>query len=61
MDCGVGGTLLLQLALALVLTGTVSAKLGGAAVSRAVLRTVAGGAVAMAVTYGIGTLVGTAV
>jgi len=47
--------------LALVLTGAVSARLGGAAVSRAVLRTVAGGAVAMAVTYGIGSLVGTAV
>jgi VIT1/CCC1 family predicted Fe2+/Mn2+ transporter len=44
---------------ALIITGAVSARLGGAAVSRAVLRNVLGGAVAMAVTYLIGRLVGT--
>ncbi len=43
---------------ALALTGALSARLGGADPRRAVLRTVLGGAVAMAVTYGIGTLVG---
>ncbi|PWJ47205.1 Predicted Fe2+/Mn2+ transporter, VIT1/CCC1 family [Quadrisphaera granulorum] len=46
---------------ALALTGAVSARLGGASVGRAVLRTMVGGAVAMAVTYGIGSLVGVAV
>ncbi|MBC3763494.1 VIT1/CCC1 transporter family protein [Quadrisphaera oryzae] len=46
---------------ALAITGAVSARLGGANAQRAVLRTVAGGAVAMAVTYFIGSLVGTAV
>ncbi len=45
--------------LALALTGLVSARLGGAAPGRAVLRNVLGGAVAMAVTYLIGRLVGT--
>jgi VIT1/CCC1 family predicted Fe2+/Mn2+ transporter len=43
---------------ALVLTGTVSAILGGARKRRAVLRVVLGGALAMLVTYGIGQLVG---
>lgn len=47
--------------IALVITGSVSAKLGGAKVRRAVLRNVAGGALAMAVTYGIGLLIGGAV
>ncbi len=46
---------------ALVVTGYVSAKLGGASTHRAVLRNVAGGALAMAVTYGIGLLIGGAV
>lgn len=41
---------------ALAITGTVSAKIGGAQVMRAVIRVVAGGALAMAVTYGIGKL-----
>lgn len=41
---------------ALVLTGTVSAKIGKANILRAVLRVVIGGALAMAVTYGIGRL-----
>ena len=47
--------------LALAGTGYLSARLGSAAVGRAVLRLVAGGALAMAVTFGIGQLVGTAV
>jgi vacuolar iron transporter family protein len=46
--------------LALVLTGTISARLGQAPPGRAVLRNVVGGAVAMGVTYGIGSLVGAA-
>lgn len=46
---------------ALVVTGTVSARLGGAPAGRAVLRNVVGGSLAMAITYGIGSLVGLAV
>ncbi len=46
-------------ALALAGTGLVSAKIGGAAVRPAVLRNMAGGTLAMAVTYAIGSLVGT--
>lgn len=42
--------------LALALTGSVSAWLGGSSRIRAVARVVAGGALAMAVTYGIGQL-----
>ncbi|ROP42833.1 VIT1/CCC1 transporter family protein [Pseudokineococcus lusitanus] len=45
---------------ALALTGTVSARLGGAPRLRAALRTTAGGGLAMAVTYLVGRLVGTA-
>ncbi|MGK8504030.1 VIT1/CCC1 transporter family protein [Nocardia asiatica] len=41
---------------ALALTGSVSAGLGGSSRGRAVLRVVVGGALAMAVTYGIGQL-----
>lgn len=44
--------------IALALTGTISARLGGSGQSRAVLRIVIGGALAMLVTYGIGQLVG---
>ena len=44
--------------LALALTGAVSARLGGARLRPAVFRLVLGGAAAMVVTYGIGTLVG---
>ena len=44
--------------LALAMTGAVSARLGGARIMPAVVRLVLGGAAAMAVTYGIGTLVG---
>ena len=51
----------LAVLVALVLTGTVSAILGGARKTRAVLRVVLGGALAMLVTYGIGQVVGTAV
>ncbi|MFC4606122.1 VIT1/CCC1 transporter family protein [Rhodococcus kronopolitis] len=43
---------------ALALTGSVSARLGGSDRGRAVTRVVLGGALAMAVTYGIGQLVG---
>ncbi len=46
--------------LALAATGVVSARLGGADPRRAVLRVTGGGAVAMLVTYGIGSLLGTA-
>ena len=45
---------------ALVLTGWVSARFSGAGVGRAVLRNVIGGSLAMAVTFGIGSLVGLA-
>lgn len=45
--------------LALALTGTVAASIGGASRPRAMVRTVIGGALALAATYGIGTLLGT--
>ncbi|MBF6354236.1 VIT family protein [Nocardia higoensis] len=45
---------------ALALTGSLSARLGGAARGRAIVRVVGGGALAMAVTYGIGQLLGVA-
>ncbi|GGB45519.1 membrane protein [Flexivirga endophytica] len=48
-------------AVALVVTGAVSARLGEAPTRPAVLRNVLGGMLAMAITYGVGTLVGTAV
>ncbi len=44
---------------ALALTGSVSARLGNAPAGRAVLRNVGGGLLAMAITFGLGTLVGT--
>jgi VIT1/CCC1 family predicted Fe2+/Mn2+ transporter len=47
--------------LALALTGAASAYLGSAGLRRAVVRLVVGGAVAMAVTFGIGHVVGVAV
>ncbi len=47
--------------LALALTGWVSARLGGATPRRAIYRVVIGGALAMAITFGIGHLVGGAV
>jgi VIT1/CCC1 family predicted Fe2+/Mn2+ transporter len=43
---------------ALALTGYLSARLGGAPPARAVTRLVAGGALAMAVTFGVGALIG---
>jgi VIT1/CCC1 family predicted Fe2+/Mn2+ transporter len=46
---------------ALAFTGWASARLGGADVRRAVLRNVAGGLVAMVVTYAIGQTVGSQV
>jgi vacuolar iron transporter family protein len=46
---------------ALVATGYVSARLGGAPELRAVLRNVGIGVLAMIVTYGIGAVVGTAI
>lgn len=47
--------------IALVLTGWLSARLGGADAKRAVARVTIGGLVALAITYGIGTLLGTGV
>jgi VIT1/CCC1 family predicted Fe2+/Mn2+ transporter len=47
--------------IALAVTGWISARLGGAKPGRAIYRVVIGGALAMAVTYGIGHLVGGAV
>ncbi|KSW28262.1 VIT1/CCC1 transporter family protein [Cellulomonas sp. B6] len=46
--------------LALVLTGWASSRFTGAPASRSVLRNVVGGSLAMAVTYGVGALVGVA-
>jgi VIT1/CCC1 family predicted Fe2+/Mn2+ transporter len=43
---------------ALAITGTISAKIGNAPVLRAVARVVIGGAIAMVVTYGIGSMFG---
>jgi VIT1/CCC1 family predicted Fe2+/Mn2+ transporter len=50
-----------SVAVALALTGYVSARLGQADVRRAMLRNVAGGLLAMVVTYLIGQAVGTKV
>ncbi|MBC9956010.1 VIT family protein [Yimella sp. cx-51] len=47
--------------LMLAITGATSARLSGAHVGRAVARNVAGGSLAMAITYGIGMAVGTGV
>ena len=47
--------------LALVITGAVSAGLGGAPKGRAVVRNVVGGGVALAITYAIGHVVGAAI
>ena len=44
--------------LALALTGAVSARLGRSSVRPAVVRNMAGGALAMVVTWGIGNLIG---
>jgi VIT1/CCC1 family predicted Fe2+/Mn2+ transporter len=45
--------------LALALTGTVSAKIGGSSKRKATVRLVAGGALAMAFTFAVGNLLGT--
>jgi len=45
--------------LALALTGTVSAKIGGSSKRKATIRLVVGGALAMAFTFGVGSLLGT--
>jgi VIT1/CCC1 family predicted Fe2+/Mn2+ transporter len=47
--------------IALALSGWISARLGGARPVRAVIRNVAGGLLAMAVTYGVGRIAGTEV
>lgn len=52
---------MLVVALALAVTGAASARLGQSPVGRAVVRNVAGGLVAMAVTWGVGQLFGTTV
>lgn len=52
-------TTVVTVLLALAVAGAVSARIGGAPAARAILRIVSGGAAAMAVTYGIGQLVGT--
>lgn len=44
--------------ISLAITGTVSARIGGANIQTAVFRVVLGGALAMAVTYGVGRLFG---
>ena len=44
--------------IALALTGYISARLGQAKAGRATIRTILGGTAAMAVSYGIGTLLG---
>jgi VIT1/CCC1 family predicted Fe2+/Mn2+ transporter len=53
-------TTFLAVIVALVLTGYVSARLGEAPIGRAIVRNVVGGGVAMAITYGVGNLVGLA-
>jgi VIT1/CCC1 family predicted Fe2+/Mn2+ transporter len=55
----VGALLPLLAALALALTGWLSARLGGMTPGRQIARNVGGGLLAMIVTYAIGTLVGT--
>ncbi|MFC0316218.1 VIT family protein [Gordonia phosphorivorans] len=54
-------TVFVVVLVALALTGTVGALLGGAKPLRPTMRVMIGGALAMGVTYGIGTLFGTAV
>jgi VIT1/CCC1 family predicted Fe2+/Mn2+ transporter len=46
---------------ALALAGSVSARLGGSSVRRALLRIVLGGAAGLLLTYGIGHLFGSAI
>jgi VIT1/CCC1 family predicted Fe2+/Mn2+ transporter len=51
----------ISVGVALAITGWVSARMGGAPLRPAVVRNVGGGVLAMAVTYGIGSLVGLSV
>ena len=46
---------------ALVVTGAVSARLGGAPKQRAITRNIIGGSLALGITYAIGHLVGAAI
>jgi VIT1/CCC1 family predicted Fe2+/Mn2+ transporter len=55
------GATAVSVAIALALTGFLSARFAGAIVSRAIARNVVGGVLAMAITYGIGSLVGATV
>jgi VIT1/CCC1 family predicted Fe2+/Mn2+ transporter len=59
-DLRIGATVLASL-VALALTGGIGAKLGGAPIGPAVVRVTVGGALALAVTWGIGTLLGVTV
>jgi len=52
------GVTFVAVLVALALTGSISARLGGARRGRAVMRLVLGGALAMAVTYAVGRLLG---
>ncbi|TWE09330.1 VIT1/CCC1 transporter family protein [Rudaeicoccus suwonensis] len=54
-------TTVVTVVIGLIVTGLISARLGGARVGLAVARNVAGGLLAMGVTYGIGHLIGRAV
>jgi VIT1/CCC1 family predicted Fe2+/Mn2+ transporter len=47
--------------LALAITGLVSARLGKAPISSAIVRNVVGGGLALSITYGIGHVVGVAI
>lgn len=46
---------------ALIITGSISARVGGASKRQAVIRVVIGGFIAMAITFGVGKLLGTSV
>ena len=59
-DLRIGATVAASL-IALALTGGIGAKLGGAPIGPAVVRVTVGGALALAVTWGIGTLLGVTV
>ena len=52
------GATFVSVVIALAITGWISARLGGSRARRAILRIVAGGALALAVTYAIGALLG---
>lgn len=56
IEVGVAGV---AVVIAMILTGAISARLGRIAVARSVIRNVAGGLLAMGVTYGVGNIAGT--